>query len=133
MSQNCVHMYTCQTPLTIKREASTEQLTKMVRVVQYSDKFMHGMYCIDFRLNNTVQIFLDKSKTNKEQSNRIRNLTMPCINLSEYWTSTKLVVLVFKTCIKRTLISIVHVVEKEKRRLNGRMKLVKRRALRSQS
>ena len=32
--------------------------------------------------NNTVQ-----KHNNEERSKTIRNLTMPCINLSEYWTS----------------------------------------------
>ena len=34
--------------------------------------------------NNTVQ-----RHNNKERSKTIRNLTMPCINLSEYWTSMR--------------------------------------------
>ena len=44
---------------------------------------MHHWYCIALTSdNNTVQ-----KHNNKEQSETIRNLTMPCINLSEYWTS----------------------------------------------
>ena len=34
--------------------------------------------------NNTVQ-----KHNNEERSKTIRNLTMPCINLSEYWTSMR--------------------------------------------
>ena len=46
---------------------------------------IYAWHCIVLPLdNNTVQ-----KHNNKERSKTIRNLTMPCINLSEYWTSVK--------------------------------------------
>ena len=38
--------------------------------------------CMVFYCINIVQKY-----TNKERSKTMRNLTKPCINLSEYWTS----------------------------------------------
>ena len=44
---------------------------------------IYAWHCIVLTLNNnTVQ-----KHNNKERSKTIRNLTMPCINLSDYWTS----------------------------------------------
>ena len=67
---------TCATLMTRKK------ILSFMRVVQYSDKFMHGiMYFIVFTV-------LYKSITKKkDQSKTMRNLKMPCINLLEYWTS----------------------------------------------
>ena len=60
----------------------TKKILSFMRVVQYSDKFMHGiMYWIVFTV-------LYKSVTKKKRQNKtMRNLMMPCINLLEYWTS----------------------------------------------
>ena len=54
----------------------------MLRVVQYSDKFMRGHFIVLFSHYNTEQ-----KHNNKEQSKAMRNFKKPCINLSEYWTS----------------------------------------------
>ena len=43
---------------------------------------MHGIVLYSLSHNNTVQKY-----NNKESGETIRNLTMLCINLSEYWTS----------------------------------------------
>ena len=48
------------------------------RVVQYSDKIMHGI--VLYYIHLTKQY-------NRERSNTIDCNTMPCINLSEYWTT----------------------------------------------
>ena len=53
---------------------------EVTRVVQYSNKFMHGIVLSSHY--NTLQ-----KHNNKERSKTMRNLTKPNINLSEYWTS----------------------------------------------
>ena len=57
------------------------------RVVQYSNKFMHGIVHLYITLSshyNTVQKLNNWWRT--KQNKTMRNLTEPCIDLLEYWT-----------------------------------------------
>ena len=54
--------------------------TQQGRAVRYSDKFMYGI--VLYSHYSTVQKY-----NGEERSKTIRSLTIPCINLLEYWTS----------------------------------------------
>ena len=53
---------------------------------QIYDNFRQILYIVLYRLQITI-LYKSIMLFNKERSKTIRNLTMPCINLSEYWTN----------------------------------------------